>query len=52
MCYPLRVIGELKKIKKDIDYVLPYSFIPKQMHSKISQNVFNLDLKLGKKQFF
>ena len=52
MCYPLRVIGELKKIKKDIDYVLPYSFIPKQMHSKISQNVFNLDLKLGKKNNF
>ena len=52
MCYPLRVIGELKKIKKDTDYVLPYSFIPKQMHSKIPPNVFNLDLKLGKRNNF
>ena len=52
MCYPLRVIGELKNIKKDINYVLPYSFVPKQIHKKIPKNVSNLNLKIGKKNNF
>lgn len=52
MCYPLRVIGELKKIKKHTPYVLPYSYIPKQMMKKIPENVFNLDLKIGNKNKF
>ena len=41
ICYPLRVIGELKNIKRDINYVLPFSFVPKPIHKKIPKNVFN-----------
>lgn len=52
MCYPLRVIGEIKNIEKNINYVLPYSFIPQQMHKKIPKNVFNLNLKIVKKNNF
>ena len=52
ICYPLRVIGELKNIKRDTNYVLPYSFIPKPIHKKIPKNVFNFNLKIGKKNNF
>lgn len=52
ICYPLRVIGELKNIKKGTKYVLPYSFVPNQIRKKIPKNVYNLNLKIGKKNNF
>ena len=52
ICYPLRVIGELKNIKKDTKYILPYSFVPDRIRKKIPKNAYNLDLKIGKKNNF
>ena len=49
---PFKIIGELKNIKKGTKYVLPYSFVPNRIRKKIPKNVYNLNLKIGKKNNF